>query len=107
MQFLHLLLQVYVKGYLDDEANDKVPFTNSEYLDSITFTHMINDYIQDNVAILSTDNVSKNDTSIIEKLFPDMKLDPEGNKHLRVFIFSLNLLFNLVFTYHRNFYYIA
>ena len=84
---------MYVKGYLDDEANDKVALTNSEYLDITTFTHMINDYIQDNVAILSSDNVSKNDTSIVETLFPDIKLDPEGNNHLRDFIFSLNLLF--------------
>ena len=72
---------MYVKGYSDEEANDKVPLTNSEYLDITTFTQMINDYIQDNVAILSNDDVSKNDTSILEKLFPDIQLDPEGNDH--------------------------
>ena len=76
-----MILQVYVKGYSDEEANDKVPLTNSEYLDITTFTQMINDYIQDNVAILSNDDVSKNDTSILEKLFPDIQLDPEGNDH--------------------------
>ena len=74
---------MYVKGYSDDEANDKVPLTNSEYLDITTFNHMINDYIQDNVAILSNNDASKNDTNILEKLFPDMKLDPGGNDHFR------------------------
>ena len=70
---------MYVKGYLDDEASDKVPLTNSEYLDITTFTQMINDYIKDNVAIFNNDHVNSNGTKILEKLFPGMKLDPKGN----------------------------
>ena len=67
-----------MKGYLNDESNDKVPLSNIENLDITTFSDMINNYIKDNVGIYSDIDSIENGTLILEKLFPDMKLNPKG-----------------------------
>ena len=92
--------QVYVKGYLDDDENDKVPLTNSEHLDITTFTQMINDYIKDNVGIFSNDNTAKNGTNIIEKLFPGMILDQKGKFYFQTLILLHSNL--LIFSIPKN-----
>ena len=70
-----------MKGYLNDESNDKVPLSNIENLDITTFSDMINNYIKDNVGIYSDIDSIENGTLILEKLFPDMKLNPKGMSH--------------------------
>ena len=70
-----------MKGYLKDESNDKIPLSNIENLDITTFSLMINNYIKDNVGIYSDIDSIENGTLILEKLFPDMKLNPKGMSH--------------------------
>ena len=67
-----------MKGYLNDESNDKVPLSNIENLDITTFSDMINNYIKDNVGIYSDIDSIENGTLILEKLFPGTKLNPKG-----------------------------
>ena len=81
---------MYVKGYLQDDNIDRIPLSTDFDRDSHAFTEMVNEYIKDNVGLFSTPSADGN-SNLLQRLFPDMKLDPEGkyfklsNKTLHVF----------------------